>query len=97
MSAHAGAPQPLRYSRAVDDAGLILWRPWHLGARRVLEVAGAGLETMEFIALFVALTIAMLVAWLGTRPFALLLFAAVLAASIGTYLHHATDVLKLSF
>jgi len=52
---------------------------------------------MEFTALFVAVTVAMLVAWLGARPVALLLFAAVLAASIATYLHHATDVLNLSF
>ncbi|QWG20836.1 hypothetical protein KMZ68_11670 [Bradyrhizobium sediminis] len=33
----------------------------------------------------------------GPRPLALALFAAVLAASVATYLHHATDTLKLSF
>jgi hypothetical protein len=37
------------------------------------------------------------VAWWGTRTLALALFAATLLASIATYLHHASDVLKLSF
>jgi uncharacterized protein DUF5993 len=52
---------------------------------------------MEFTALFLAVTIVMLVAWYGSRTLALLLFAAVLTGSVATYLHHATDVLKLSF
>jgi hypothetical protein len=39
----------------------------------------------------------MLVAWRGSRSLALGLFAVVLIASIATYLHHATDALKLSF
>jgi hypothetical protein len=52
---------------------------------------------MEFTALFLAVAIVMLVAWGGPRPVALALFAAVLAASVATYLHHATDTLKLSF
>ena len=52
---------------------------------------------MEFTALVLAVTIAMLVAWRGPRPLALALFAAVLIASVATYLHHATDTLKLSF
>ena len=52
---------------------------------------------MEFTALFLAVTIVMLVAWRGPRPFALALFAVVLIASVATYLHHATDTLKLSF
>jgi len=52
---------------------------------------------MEFTALFLAVTIAMLVAWFGRRSVALALFAVVLAASVATYLHHATDTLKLSF
>jgi hypothetical protein len=52
---------------------------------------------MEFTALFLAITIVMLVAWLGSRTIALALFAATLIASVATYLHHATDVLKLSF
>jgi hypothetical protein len=52
---------------------------------------------MEFIALFLAVTIAMLVAWRGPRPLAFALFAVVLIASLATYLHHATDTLKLSF
>ena len=52
---------------------------------------------MEFTALFLAVTIVMLVALFGRRPLALALFAVVLAASVATYLHHATDALKLSF
>ena len=41
--------------------------------------------------------IVMVAAWRGSRPLALGLFAAVLIASVATYLHHATDTLKLSF
>ncbi len=52
---------------------------------------------MEFAALFLAVTVVMLVAWRGTRTLALALFAATLIVSVATYLHHATDVLKLSF
>jgi hypothetical protein len=52
---------------------------------------------MEFTALFLAVTIVMLVAWRGPRTLALALFAALLIASVATYLHHATDTLKLSF
>jgi len=52
---------------------------------------------MEFTALFLAVTIVMLVAWFGPRSLALALCAAVLIASVVTYLHHATDALKLSF
>jgi hypothetical protein len=52
---------------------------------------------MEFTALFLAVTIVMLVAWFGRRSLALALFAVVLVASVATYLHHATDTLKLSF
>lgn len=52
---------------------------------------------MEFAALFLVTTIMMLVAWRGPRPLTLGLFAAVLAATVATYLHHATDILKLSF
>ncbi|HEY0569393.1 MAG TPA: DUF5993 family protein [Xanthobacteraceae bacterium] len=52
---------------------------------------------MEFTALFLAVTIVMLVAWRGSRPLALALYAAVLIACVATYLHHATDPLKLSF
>jgi hypothetical protein len=52
---------------------------------------------MEFAALFLAVAIVMIVAWRGPRPLALTLFAAVLIASVATYLHHATDTLKLSF
>jgi ABC-type proline/glycine betaine transport system permease subunit len=53
--------------------------------------------TMEFTALFLAIAIVMLVAWRGSRSLALPLFAAVLIACVATYLHHATDTLKLSF
>jgi hypothetical protein len=53
--------------------------------------------TVEFTALFLAVTVAMLVAWRGARTLALALFAATLIAAIATYLHHATDALKLSF
>jgi Family of unknown function (DUF5993) len=52
---------------------------------------------MEFTALFLAVTVAMAVAWCGPRSLALTLFAAVLALSVATYLHHATDTLNLSF
>ena len=52
---------------------------------------------MEFTALFLAVTVVMLLAWRGPRALALTLFAAVLLASVATYLHHATDTLKLSF
>jgi len=52
---------------------------------------------MEFTALFLAVTIVMLVAWRGPRSLALAMFAAVMLAAVATYLHHATDTLKLSF
>jgi Family of unknown function (DUF5993) len=52
---------------------------------------------VEFIGLFLAVTIVMLVAWRGARMLALVLLAATLIASVATYLHHATDVLNLSF
>jgi hypothetical protein len=52
---------------------------------------------MEFTALFLAAAIVMLVAWRGPRTIAIALFAATLIAAVATYLHHATDVLKLSF
>ena len=52
---------------------------------------------MEFTALFLAITVTMLVAWRGPRPLALSIFALVLIACVATFLHHATDALKLSF
>jgi hypothetical protein len=52
---------------------------------------------MEFAALFLGLVVVMAAAWWGSRKLALTLFAIALAASAATYLHHATDVLKLSF
>ena len=54
-------------------------------------------QPMEFTVLFLATAIVMLIAWRGQRPLALGLFAAVLIACVATYLHHATDTLKLSF
>jgi hypothetical protein len=52
---------------------------------------------MEFTVLFLATTVVMLVAWRGPRRLALALFGGLMIAAIATYLHHATDVLKLSF
>ncbi|MBX9821826.1 DUF5993 family protein [Afipia birgiae] len=52
---------------------------------------------MEFTALFLAATITMLVAWRGSRSLTLALSAVLLIACVATYLHHATDTLKLSF
>ena len=52
---------------------------------------------MEFTALFLAVTLVLLAGWLGSRTLALVLFGATLLACVATYLHHATDVLKLSF
>ena len=52
---------------------------------------------MEFTALFLAIVIVMVVAWRGARALAMALFACVLIASVATFLHHATDALKLSF
>jgi hypothetical protein len=52
---------------------------------------------MEFTALFLAVAVTMPVAWRGLRSLALILFAPVLIATVATYLHHATDTLKLSF
>lgn len=52
---------------------------------------------MEFTALFLTIAIVMLVAWRGSRSLALVLSAAVLIACVATFLHHATDALKLSF
>jgi hypothetical protein len=52
---------------------------------------------MEFTALFLGITLVMAAAWWGSRRLALALFAVALIASVATYLHHATDVLKLSF
>src|SRR4029450_1718857 len=65
--------------------------------RLVQNARPNGSTTMEFTALFLAVTVVMVVAWWGTRTLALALFAATLLASIATYLHHASDVLKLSF
>ena len=45
----------------------------------------------------IAIAVAMLVAWRGSRALALGLYAATMIACVATYLHHATDTLKLSF
>jgi hypothetical protein len=52
---------------------------------------------MEFTAQFLALTVVLLVAWLGSRRLALGLFAVTFIVSVAIYLHHATDTLRLSF
>jgi hypothetical protein len=52
---------------------------------------------MEFSALFLGVVIVMAVAWWGSRRLAMALFAVALIASVATFIHHATDVLKLSF
>jgi Family of unknown function (DUF5993) len=52
---------------------------------------------MEFSALFLGITVVMISAWWGSRTLTLTLFAMALIASTATFLHHATDVLKLSF
>ena len=52
---------------------------------------------MEFTLLFLAIVVVMLAAWRGSRTLALGLYAAVMVACAATYLHHATDALKLSF
>ena len=52
---------------------------------------------MEFTALFLGVAIVMMASWFGPRRLALALFAAVFIASVATFLHHATDVLPLSF
>jgi hypothetical protein len=53
--------------------------------------------TMEFSALFLSVAVVMAVSWWGSRRLALALFAVAIVASMATYFHHATDVLKLSF
>ena len=52
---------------------------------------------MEFTALFLAILIVMIVAWRGSRALAMALLVLVLVGSVATFLHHATDALKLSF
>lgn len=52
---------------------------------------------MVFSALFLVVVIVMAVAWWGSRKLAMALFAVALAASVATFIHHATDVLNLSF
>lgn len=52
---------------------------------------------MDQTFLFLLFTLAMLAAWHGPRPPAMILFAAALALTVADYFHHATDALKLSF
>ena len=52
---------------------------------------------MEFTLLFLSALVVMAVSWWGSRRLALALISIVLAASVATYLHHATDTLTLSF
>ena len=52
---------------------------------------------MEFTLLFLATSLVMLAAWRGSRGLALGLYAGIMVACVATYLHHATDTLKLSF
>ncbi len=52
---------------------------------------------MEFTALFLAFAIAMVIAWRGSRAMALALSVVLLVACAVTFIHHATDTLKLSF
>jgi len=79
-------------SRANQKAVMPDRRIW-----RRLRMTFASDAIMEFTALFLAVTVVMLIAWRGARPLALSLYAAVLIAAVATYLHHATDALKLSF
>jgi hypothetical protein len=52
---------------------------------------------MTFAVLFLIALAALAAAALGRRRAALAAFAVSLCATVLTYLHHATDVLKLSF
>jgi len=52
---------------------------------------------MEFAALFLSILVVLAITWWGSREWALALFTIALIASVATYFHHATDVLKLSF
>jgi hypothetical protein len=80
---------------------MVIFNPFQNGAIGPLVVTYRQLPCirakMEFTALFLAVAIVMLVAWRSPRSLALTLFAVTLIASVATYLHHATDTLKLSF
>jgi hypothetical protein len=54
-------------------------------------------KNMEFTVLFLCILVVMAASWWGSRRLALALFSIVLVASVATYLHHATDILNLSF
>jgi hypothetical protein len=59
----------------LDGESITAWTLLHPGAK------------MEFTALFLTVTIVMLVAWRGSRSLALGLYAATLLAAVATYLH----------
>ena len=52
---------------------------------------------MDQTVLFLLFLLAMLLAWLGPRRPAIAVFCIALALLVADFLHHATDVLKLSF
>lgn len=52
---------------------------------------------MYLSGLFLLFAVAMLTAWFGRQVHALWFFGLSLAATVAVYLHHATDVLRLSF
>jgi hypothetical protein len=52
---------------------------------------------MIFALAFLMATASMIAAWRGSRPLALAVFGATLAAMLMIYMHHATDILPLSF
>jgi hypothetical protein len=54
-------------------------------------------EAMIFALAFLMATASMIAAWRGSRPLALAVFGATLAAMLMIYMHHATDILPLSF
>ena len=52
---------------------------------------------MDQTVLFLLFLLAMLIAWLGPRRPAIILFCLTLVLTVADFLHHATDALKLSF
>lgn len=52
---------------------------------------------MIFALAFLMATATMLAAWRGSRTIALALFGVTFAATLAIYMHHATDILPLSF
>jgi hypothetical protein len=52
---------------------------------------------MIFALAFLMATASMIAAWRGSRPLALVVFSATVAAMLMIFVHHATDILPLSF